>query len=451
MKKLLIVIVILIAAAIAINLLCRDIPPPDVTDLKVQRPQVSSNENAYTYFDSATNALHWPTNASIVTDYLAGEPVPEEQVLDVIDRNEEMFRTVDEGLQCAMCLAPELTGFDSLLPYLADWRNIGRVLAFRTRYQRLSGSHAEAALTCVSLLRFGDLLQHDAECLVNYLVGIAVLEIGLQQARDIAQDDGSTDCELSALSTALAELGPFDHGLVRAMMLEYKGTSKIIDDVINGKFSLNDVAGLVGSAPSGILKRRRIPRYFLQPNKTRAEFATFYRNVISNAPLPYADMNLYDVEEAFGIEKSKVKLMTRPNGVGKILCALMIPAVESLLERKCRTETSVAATSLMVALHGYELKKGIFPETVDKLVPDYLASIPSDPYDGRPFRYDPSKGVVYSVGKDLEDSGGSSTLLSGHESDAPQKKRWDGKDIVFRIEGLKQRKPLEREVSGDIE
>lgn len=434
MRKGLIVIVILIGIGIAISLGSRDIPHPDVTDLVVERPEVSSNENAYTYLNLATNSLYMPTNSSLVTDYLEGKTVPEEVVREVIARNEEVFGAIEKGIQCRICLAPEVTGFDSLLPYIAEWRNMARVMAVKARHERLSGGNAEAALTCASLLHFGNLIQHDAECIINYLVGIAVLEIGLQQTRDLARDAGSTDCELLALSAALAQIGPFEHGLIRAIKVEYKVVSNTLDDFASGKFTMDEITAIGNSEPAGILKGRRIPRYFFQPNKTKAGFANFYRDMIKNAPLVYSEMNLYDVEESLGLKQSKFRLMTRPNSVGKILYALMIPALESLLERKCRTETSIAATSLLASLHHHKQENGAFPEKLDVLVPDFIAALPSDPYDGRPFRYVPSEGVIYAVGPDLEDSGGSSAAVSGHESDPPRKKRWYGEDVVFRIE-----------------
>ena len=42
------------------------------------------------------------------------------------------------------------------------------------------------------------------------------------------------------------------------------------------------------------------------------------------------------------------------------------------------------------------------PPTLDALVPDYLASVPKDPWSksGEPIKYDATLGVAWSVGKD---------------------------------------------------
>ena len=61
------------------------------------------------------------------------------------------------------------------------------------------------------------------------------------------------------------------------------------------------------------------------------------------------------------------------------------------------------------------------PETLESLVPELLAAVPADPFDGKPLRYSREDAVVYSVGEDLKDSWSSGAhtpdvLLSGRAS-----------------------------------
>jgi hypothetical protein len=430
-----IVCVISIGAIVAgISFASRDIPEPDVADLAVYRPEIPPEANAYTYFVSATNAFYWPTNSAVVTDYIDGDSVDQHEVADVISKNEATFDLIKRAIKCERCITPEVTGFDTLLPYLGPWRNIGRVLAALARHERISGQYAEATGTCISLLKFGNLIQQDAECIINYLVGIAILDIGLAQARDLARDPGMASQELKKLYEALASIGPFAQGLIRAIKVEYKVVANTIDDLGNGSFSMDDLSSLSGSDPPSILKGKRIPGYFFQPNRTKLTFANLYRDMITNAPLYYAEMNLYDVEDVLGLGESKLKLLPRPNAVGKILYAMLIPALDSLLERKCRAECDVAATRILVGIHDYRKDTGVFPEKIQDLVPEFIDAVPADPYDGQQFRYDPQNRIVYSVGKDRKDSGGLSVLLSGSESDSVRRKRWNSEDVVYKIE-----------------
>ena len=87
---------------------------------------------------------------------------------------------------------------------------------------------------------------------------------------------------------------------------------------------------------------------------------------------------------------------------------------------------SLAATRIIVACHLFERETGRRPQTLDELVPGYLAAVPLDPFDGQPFRYKPEEGVIYSVGKSLQDLGGASRALDGQSP-------WDGDNAVFPI------------------
>jgi hypothetical protein len=61
-----------------------------------------------------------------------------------------------------------------------------------------------------------------------------------------------------------------------------------------------------------------------------------------------------------------------------------------------------------MALGRYRLAEGQFPETLQALVPEYLAAVPEDPIDLQPLRYrrDEEGYVVYSIGTNGVDDGG---------------------------------------------
>lgn len=70
---------------------------------------------------------------------------------------------------------------------------------------------------------------------------------------------------------------------------------------------------------------------------------------------------------------------------------------------------SVACHSLArtaVALRIYEIAHGKRPDALTALVPDILPAVPTDPYDGKPVRYDAAKGHLWCLGQDLEDDTG---------------------------------------------
>ena len=110
------------------------------------------------------------------------------------------------------------------------------------------------------------------------------------------------------------------------------------------------------------------------------------------------------------------------------------------------------------------LFRSTLPEKLEQLVPEYIEEVPVDPYDGFPFRYDPKKviefdcveaesiesvsmtGIVYSVGEDLIDQGGSTRVETGSKSQAYW--RTHGEDFVYGIdEVIKMEWPEEKKRS----
>lgn len=87
-------------------------------------------------------------------------------------------------------------------------------------------------------------------------------------------------------------------------------------------------------------------------------------------------------------------------------------------------ELAVTAT----ALKRYQLKHGVPASSLEDLVPDFLAQMPTDYFDGQPLRYKarPAGLILYSVGKNVQDDGG-----DGTPEQIDQPTFYDGLDIVW--------------------
>jgi hypothetical protein len=91
-----------------------------------------------------------------------------------------------------------------------------------------------------------------------------------------------------------------------------------------------------------------------------------------------------------------------------IFTRLMFPGVLKLGEAFRRQRATMHALAAALAAERYRREHKAWPADLKKLVPDYLAAVPADPFDGRPLRYRLERGgaVVYSVGPDATDNGG---------------------------------------------
>ena len=91
--------------------------------------------------------------------------------------------------------------------------------------------------------------------------------------------------------------------------------------------------------------------------------------------------------------------------------ALAHPSPHIIFGRQARHEALVRMLKTVVAIERSRLKNnGIEdpPDSLDELAPNYLDSIPMDPFDGAPLRYLrlPKGYMIYSIERNLTDDGG---------------------------------------------
>ncbi|MBN2588399.1 MAG: hypothetical protein JXA96_00935 [Sedimentisphaerales bacterium] len=85
-----------------------------------------------------------------------------------------------------------------------------------------------------------------------------------------------------------------------------------------------------------------------------------------------------------------------------------VPNYTQFLSRELTNISKFRVAQTALAVQRYRLKNGQLPNLLSSLVPEFLESIPSDPFDGNQLRYKKldSGFVVYSVDEDMIDDGG---------------------------------------------
>jgi hypothetical protein len=90
----------------------------------------------------------------------------------------------------------------------------------------------------------------------------------------------------------------------------------------------------------------------------------------------------------------------RGEQIGNIMIALLLPAIEKVLDSGDRTQQTQTNLEIAFALAAYRADHGRYPPRLDDLAPKYLARIPLDLFSGRPLIYRPTENgyLLYSVG-----------------------------------------------------
>lgn len=96
-----------------------------------------------------------------------------------------------------------------------------------------------------------------------------------------------------------------------------------------------------------------------------------------------------------------------------------VPMLAKVFNKTMKAEAARRIAITAIALKRYQLKHDVYPEKLSDLVPQFLASIPLDPADGRALRYRLNADgffTLYSVGENGKDDGGNPAFVEGKQS-----------------------------------
>ncbi|MCK4524808.1 MAG: hypothetical protein KAU07_00005, partial [Candidatus Andersenbacteria bacterium] len=145
--------------------------------------------------------------------------------------------------------------------------------------------------------------------------------------------------------------------------------------------------------------------YYFKLNKTKAIFAEYARKNIKNAN-EFCN-NIQNIDIQMLAPSSYLELYLTENAIGKILHDVTVTSLSSVNIKKCEEDSLVSATQVLIAIKAYQNDNGDYPDSLEQLVPNYLLSVPLDYFDGSSLRYSKENKILYSIGRDLKDNGGS--------------------------------------------
>ncbi|MCL4176755.1 MAG: hypothetical protein KJ072_03285 [Verrucomicrobia bacterium] len=156
------------------------------------------------------------------------------------------------------------------------------------------------------------------------------------------------------------------------------------------------IAGARFIYPSGWLLQNQVGLYRL--SREIAEYAVA------------ADQRRAFVEVTRQIERDWVY---RPPSLDPFFATFLMPrggaTAEEVTRRYAYAQSALDLAATACAIERYRLARRQMPESLEQLVPDWIARVPVDLIDGRPLRYrrqDGNRYVLYSVGWNQIDEGG---------------------------------------------
>ncbi|MDD5139412.1 MAG: hypothetical protein PHY43_04015 [Verrucomicrobiales bacterium] len=295
------------------------------------------------------------------------------------------------------------------LEYYSATKSRCQVLQLRA-VAELADEQPAAALEDIQLMLRLDDEQCQMPLLIAQLVGIAETAMTLQPVYEGLAQHRWNDAQLAELEQALAALDMLSNypcamrgeRAFAITTLEDQRTTRAI------KYSDPD------SGKVTTISLRWTPSAFFYRNEL--SFAQMYDQFM----LPLVDMTNRTVSvAAYRTTEADFK-EAKHWSLYNVQARMIFPAVGKAVIKFALIQSQVDLARTACALERFSLAHGNYPETLDALVPQFIAQLPHDIINGKPLHYrrtDDGKFVLYSVGWDEKDDGGKIVLTKGGSVD----------------------------------
>ena len=275
-----------------------------------------------------------------------------------------------------------------LFPAVSEFVNLCRLAhlqALRHLERGETGAAIEGARDMILLARK---VEHDAESAVRWLVTGIALNNADAVALQIIRSGKATDEELGRLQEVLSQF-------------DLASRPERADRMLNNEFTLHFMRNF-----DKAMIDKRIPllgAYAYHRNRTWTTYARFLEKVKEGYRSGGYDKVFWetlDKEISAAIDQSK-GWRFGPNCVGRKVLEVVLPAWRSIYESILKSSFQHSAVETVVAAARFKRKTGAFPKRLAELAPEFLPSVPRDPFTrDAEMRYDPARGILWTVGKD---------------------------------------------------
>ncbi len=398
-----VLIVIIVAIPFFLNtFFAKDIPTIDDSDLQLKNIEVADADNAY--FDLAkVKDLSFPTSQQNpqelqkVNDMLAGKTWDDDLFNQLYSQNIHAISDFDSAASKPLFQDPALAHPSRTeLPELTNLTanlNMAKISALHALYLAKLGKDKEAMDEALKSANIGQKIQSSQAIIIDYLVGASMKKTGLQTAQQILSQSKLDPNAINQYTQEMNQYYNNEDGFIASLKNEYYTETYIFELLKANRLKNEDTQSLKKN-------------YYFSPNTTELLYANLWRTYINSIKGSCDNIDAINVSKIS--PNNFAQLYIERNAIGEKLYDIVADSnIKNHLFHRCDEDVLIGSTQTMFAMKAYKDKNGHYPNTLDDLVPGYLPSVPLDPYDNKELKYSVDKKIIYSIGKDLKDSGGS--------------------------------------------
>ncbi|QDU95295.1 hypothetical protein [Lignipirellula cremea] len=271
--------------------------------------------------------------------------------------------------------------------YLSSAQRAFRLLKLKAYYDAHTGDTAGAAGALRDTLSMAALLQQQPS-FIPQLVAAACIGSVWSSLQDLMPGNEWGEQDLLATQEALRGLDP-KAGLKTALLGER----------VLAIYSFSFVEDISQENPED-------GRIEVKRHEDLAYTLKNFRELVAATDLPWPAL----LASGKTLESQMKQETSGLGGVRYVVTATVFPPVSVVLVAGARTEAFLATARAGIALERFRQQTGAFPQTLAELAPDWLPTVPLDPFDGQSLRYHPPANetdyaTVFSVGENIKDDG----------------------------------------------
>jgi len=276
----------------------------------------------------------------------------------------------------------------TLLPHVQQVREFCFALRAAAVWQAQHGNLEQAVQDVQASVHAARTLRHEP-FLVSHLVRLAALnEACATMERLVAQ--GHPSAKLLESAQTLFSKEQVVDGWFDAMAGERAGMHELFERIAQGKVDPASIRGWMGF--------RRRWHDSISDHFTALSARASHIWMLEHFTAKLATRELPAKERRQRIAELREEAALAP----ALARELLVPPFRDTYDPPLRVQAKLNATVAGLAAERYRLKHQRWPKTLDELVPEFLDSVPVDPYDDEPLRYRATRDgvVVYSAGPD---------------------------------------------------
>lgn len=384
----------------------------DYSRMDVRKGVADASINGYTLMREFSDA--YDVEFDEVLDELVYQPREQWDVTvmrEQIETHRELLDTFSEAFGRPEFYFDQEMRPDLLVPELGMWRYYVRLRILESRLEYKEGRSVQALSillrTNAELVEYGQ----SGGGLLSGLTSVAQRNVLYVEMRELLVATEFSSAYLIRVVEDMPKLPSYRSMFEVNFKHEFHMTTYCVDMISDDPYeayqnmTLLDEGGRSSSVLTGI---KRVfykvgIRHSLNVDATKNLAYNLYSEILDGLLLPASERQF----ELFWEERNAGLDFSERNPVGRGLLMILVPAATAVVETVDLAEIQQNALMLSFALKAYHQDHGELPEQLSDLVSNYIAEVPTDPFDGKPMRYSKAKAIIYSVGNNYIDSGGS--------------------------------------------